>query len=121
MREYADAYKAMADETRLTILALLLQHGECCVCDVMEVCGITQSKASRHLQTLRRAGLLLDRRDGTWVYYRIAYGATGPAGEILDTNKTLLIRLQADEIARRVTAWNHRKAGAGSCRQLPPG
>ncbi|PKN17052.1 MAG: ArsR family transcriptional regulator [Deltaproteobacteria bacterium HGW-Deltaproteobacteria-22] len=116
MRDYAEIFKAIADETRLTILALLLQHGECCVCDVMEVCGITQSKASRHLQTLRRAGLLQDRRDGTWVYYRIASEATGPAGEILRTNSPVLIRLRAEEIARRVTEWNRRKAAAGSCR-----
>jgi len=117
VREYAEVYKAVSDETRLKILALLFQHGECCVCDVLEVCGITQSKASRHLQTLRRAGLLQDRRDGTWVYYRIASEATGAAGEILRINEPLLLILQAPELARRVKEWNRRKAEADHCRQ----
>jgi len=115
VRDYAEVYKAVADETRLMILALLLQHGECCVCDVMEVCGITQSKASRHLRYLKHAGLVDDRRDGTWVYYRIRTTGSQAAKEILAANTPMLLALHSGEIARRVQEWNLRKAAGGAC------
>lgn len=60
--------KALADETRLRILNLLVR-GELCVCDIMKILEIGQSKASRHLVYLRNAGFVTDRRVGTWKYY----------------------------------------------------
>src|SRR5947208_3957349 len=63
--------KALADETRLRILGLLLT-GEVCVCHIHESLRIPQSKASRHLAYLRRAGLVETRRDGLWIHYRLA-------------------------------------------------
>jgi ArsR family transcriptional regulator len=71
-RVLAGIYKALADETRLRILALLLDQPELCVCHFERVLGITQSKASRHLRYLLNAGLLQDRREGVWMYYRLA-------------------------------------------------
>lgn len=118
MKELAEVYKAAGDETRLTILALLAQHGECCVCDVVEVCGVTQSKASRHLQTLRHAGLVLDRREGTWVHYRLHPRPAGAAGDFLDANVVVLRGLRRDELSARVAAWNERKAAGAACRGL---
>lgn len=67
----ADFYKALSDEARLGILLMLHLHGELCVCEIMGALGITQSKASRHLATLRHAGLVSDRREGQWSHYRI--------------------------------------------------
>lgn len=64
-------FKALADTTRLRIVGLLLA-GEVCVCHIHESLGIPQSKASRHLAYLRRAGLVVGRRDGLWVHYRLA-------------------------------------------------
>jgi ArsR family transcriptional regulator len=64
-------FKALADETRLRILGLLL-HGEVCVCHIHDSLRISQPKASRHLAYLRRAGLVATRRDGLWVHYRLA-------------------------------------------------
>ena len=64
-------FKALADETRLRILGLLLT-GEVCVCHIHESLRISQPKASRHLAYLRRAGLVEARRDGLWVHYRLA-------------------------------------------------
>jgi ArsR family transcriptional regulator len=64
-------FKAMADQTRLRILALLA-GGEVCVCDIHETLRIPQPRASRHLAYLRRTGLVLDRKEGLWVYYRLA-------------------------------------------------
>lgn len=73
MRNSAELFKALADETRLRILNLLVQ-GELCVCDIMAVLDIGQSKASRHLAYLRNVGLVDDRRNGVWMYYTLARG-----------------------------------------------
>src|SRR3954454_4020913 len=70
MSEMETLFKALADDTRLRILGLLLA-GEVCVCDIHESLKIPQSKASRHLAYLRRAGLVETRREGLWVHYRL--------------------------------------------------
>jgi ArsR family transcriptional regulator len=70
----------MADRTRLQILALL-SGGEVCVCDIHETLGIPQPRASRHLAYLRRVGLVHDRKEGLWVYYRLA----NPDDPVLET------------------------------------
>ena len=64
-------YKCLADQTRLTCLMLIQQEGELCVCELMEALQEGQPKVSRHLAQLRNAGLLTDRRQGQWVFYRI--------------------------------------------------
>lgn len=70
-------FRAFSDRTRLRILHLLRRADELCVCDLVGVLGVPQPKASRHLAYLRRAGLVLARRDGPWMHYRLA-PATGP-------------------------------------------
>ena len=75
MRSNAELFKALGDETRLRIVNLLVR-GELCVCEIMKVLDIGQSKASRHLAILRNAGLVQDRREGVWMYYSL----TGPRG-----------------------------------------
>lgn len=62
--------RAMAHEKRLRILALLAE-GEMCVCDITEGLGISQPLASHHLRVLKDAGLVRDRHDAQWVYYRL--------------------------------------------------
>ena len=79
MRDLLEMHKALADETRIRIVRVLQELGELCVCDVEMGLDITQSRASRHLTQLRQAGLVEDRRDGTWVYYRIADSLSRPA------------------------------------------
>jgi len=64
-------FKALADTTRLRILALLA-GGEVCVCHIHESLEVPQPTVSRHLAYLRRAGLVEVRRDGLWAHYRIA-------------------------------------------------
>ena len=68
VRSFSRLFKALADETRLRIVALL-SHGELCVCHLEEALRLSQPKVSRHLATLRAAGVVEDRRDGSWVYY----------------------------------------------------
>jgi ArsR family transcriptional regulator len=63
-------FQALGDVTRLRILGLLLA-GEVCVCDIHDSLKIPQSKASRHLAYLRRAGLVAARREGQWMHYRL--------------------------------------------------
>lgn len=69
-----DFFKCLADETRLRCLLLIQQENELCVCELMEALDESQPKISRHLAQLRQCGLLLDRRDGKWVYYRLNPG-----------------------------------------------
>jgi ArsR family transcriptional regulator len=64
-------YKALADTTRLRCLMLLTREGELCVCELTHALDAPQPKVSRHLATLREVGLVLDRRQGLWIYYRI--------------------------------------------------
>lgn len=72
LNEMETVFKALADSTRLRILGLLLA-GEVCVCHIHESLRIPQSKASRHLAYLRRAGLVTARRAGTWMHYQLAH------------------------------------------------
>lgn len=72
MKQTARFFKSLADETRLQIIWLLMLQEELCVCDIMETLGISQSKASRHLRYLYHLGLVADRRQGVWMYYRLA-------------------------------------------------
>ena len=66
-----EAFKALADPTRLRIVGLLA-GGEICVCNIHECLDIPQPTASRHLAYLRKKGLVLTRRDGLWVHYKLA-------------------------------------------------
>jgi ArsR family transcriptional regulator, arsenate/arsenite/antimonite-responsive transcriptional repressor len=71
MKHEARVFRSLADETRLSMLCLLMQHEELCVCDFMEVLEITQSKASRHLRYLYNTGWVNDRREGLKMKYRL--------------------------------------------------
>lgn len=65
-------FKALGDEIRLRLVNLLLQTGkELCVCEMVDALALPQYQISKHLTILKNAGLLLARRKGTWVYYRL--------------------------------------------------
>ena len=63
--------KALADESRLRII-MMLRRSELCVCQIIEILGLANSTVSRHLSILHDARLLENRKDGRWVYYRLA-------------------------------------------------
>lgn len=65
-------FKCLGDETRLMLTLLIHREGELCVCEMTQALDLSQPKVSRHLAQLRRGGLLDDRREGQWVYYRLA-------------------------------------------------
>jgi len=64
-------FKILGDLTRLRVLTLLSREGELCVCELTYALGEIQPKISRHLALLREAGVVLDRRQGQWIYYRV--------------------------------------------------
>ncbi len=64
-------FKSLTDEVRLRCLMLIQYEGELCVCEMMEALEDIQPKISRHLALLRKSGLLVGRRQGQWMFYRI--------------------------------------------------
>ncbi len=66
-----ELFKALADETRVRIALLVARESELCVCELTEALEQSQPKISRHLAQLRSIGLLQDRRQGQWVFYRL--------------------------------------------------
>lgn len=69
--ECTQFFRLLSDETRLRCLSLMKHHGELCVCELVYTLGISQPKVSRHLASLRDAGIVIDKRQGQWIYYRI--------------------------------------------------
>lgn len=67
----AELFHALSDETRLAVLEML-RGGERCVCELQDELGAAQSRLSFHLRVLKEAGVVEDRREGRWAYYRIA-------------------------------------------------
>ena len=64
-------FKCLADDTRVRLMLLITREVELCVCELTHALEQSQPKVSRHLAQLRRCGLLADRRQGQWVYYRL--------------------------------------------------
>jgi ArsR family transcriptional regulator, arsenate/arsenite/antimonite-responsive transcriptional repressor len=72
VRTYASLLKALGDETRLEMVALLADAGDAlCACDIEAHFDLAQSTISHHLKLLRKAGVLTSERRGTWVYYAL--------------------------------------------------
>jgi ArsR family transcriptional regulator, arsenate/arsenite/antimonite-responsive transcriptional repressor len=85
-----ETFRALADPIRLQLLARIAAHGPICVCHLEEQLPYSQSRISKHLGTLRRAGLVSARRDGTWVYYETSEDMLAVAREFLDQLGTSL-------------------------------
>lgn len=66
-----EIFKVLGDETRLRIFSLITK-GEVCVCEIEYVLGLTQSNTSRHLNYLKRAGLVEANKKAQWVYYKVS-------------------------------------------------
>ena len=119
MRTLASIFKALSDETRLQMLALLLKEGELCVCDFVAVLKVTQSKASRHLRHLVHAGLLQDRREAIWVHFRITESPGALQQGVLSGLRGFLPDHVPADLHDALKAWRKCKlAGGKHCR--PP-
>lgn len=116
MKDLAQFLKVLADEARLEILWLLFNHEELCVCDLMEALEMTQSKTSRHLATLRHAGLVVDRREAAWSYYSLRTSESELERNLLQALRVELGRHPgAARVLQRLRAQMARKCGNGRC------
>ena len=95
-----EAFKALADRTRLRILALLGRN-EVCVCHIHDSLGLPQPTVSRHLAYLRRSGLVAARRDGIWMHYRISQSLDPAIRDVVDAAVRALERVPAATRDRR--------------------
>jgi ArsR family transcriptional regulator, arsenate/arsenite/antimonite-responsive transcriptional repressor len=116
MRGYARVFKAISDETRLQIMALIFRHGEVCVCEVEQILGVTQSKASRHLRYLRDAGVLIDRRDGVTMYYGVPAAQTPEISAILMLLRGLLSSVPVPDAAPLLVQLRAARASGDATR-----
>jgi ArsR family transcriptional regulator len=122
MKQQARWFKALADETRLQILWLLMGREELCVCDIMRVLGITQSKASRHLRYLYNLGLVADRREGVWMNYRLAVPPGSPYEKQLKLLAEMLVaQPEAQALRQKLTEWLRAKAEFAAGEAAPGG
>lgn len=108
MRQLETALKAAGDPTRTRILKLL-EGGELCVCQIQAVLRLAPSTTSKHLSTLKTAGLVDDRREGRWVHYALASDAHNPyapdvlrlvRGALADDAKIADDRRRLEEVLR---------------------
>jgi ArsR family transcriptional regulator len=79
-----DVFCALADPVRLELLAHIAARGPLCVCHLEEAVPYSQSRISKHLGVLRRAGLVSSRRDRNWVYYSVNRDALETARDFVD-------------------------------------
>jgi len=71
MRDCMTVIRALADENRVRVL-MALRRGELCVCQIIAMLGLAPSTVSKHMSILKNARLVDSRKDGRWVYYRLA-------------------------------------------------
>ena len=92
--ELENLFKALADKTRLRILALL-GNNEVCVCHLHDSLGLPQPTVSRHLAYLRRSGLVEARRDGVWMHYQVSRSLSAVSQGVVAAAVDALQRLPA--------------------------
>ena len=120
MKKEARLFKSLADETRLQIFWLLMAQEEFCVCDIMGVLGITQSKASRHLRYLFHLGWVTDRREGVRMNYRLSVTPGSPEDKQLKLLAEILssrpeAQALRERLEQRLAAKGQAPKGAAAC------
>lgn len=86
LKKAVSLFHALSDETRLALLERL-KGGEHCVCELTDAMKAGQSRLSFHLKVLKEAGLVLDRREGRWMYYALNPDAIEELQELIDQLK----------------------------------
>jgi ArsR family transcriptional regulator len=105
-------FKALGDDSRLRVVALLT-HGELCVCHIQEALELSQPNVSRQLGLLRAAGVVDHRRDGNWVYYRLADQENADRKRLL---KAVVAGFAGQDVLRRDVEKLLKVRGPNSCR-----
>jgi ArsR family transcriptional regulator len=90
MKTLVPIFSALSDPSRLRILNLLLASGELCVCDIERTLAFTQTKVSRHMRYLRRAGLVSSKKSGRWVIYSLGRPKSPEGAVVLAGLRTIL-------------------------------
>jgi ArsR family transcriptional regulator len=97
--------KALADSTRLRVIAAL-RHRELCVCELCDALEATQSTLSTHLTLLRDAGITRTRKQGKWIYYRLSDEAAPLIetflGHFADARRDKRMRRDTDRVRQRL-------------------
>ena len=92
MKEFMNIAKALSDENRVRAI-MCLASGQLCVCQIIEMLGLAPSTVSKHMAILHQAGLVESRKDGRWIYYRLAGEQAPPCvREVLDWARRSLAR-----------------------------
>lgn len=112
VRPLTRAFRALGDETRVRIVALLV-HGELCVCHLEAALGLSQPNCSRQLGILKAAGIVDSRRDGTWVYYRLTEQEHASVTSVLDA---LATTFGAERALRADHARLQKSCGPEACK-----
>ncbi|MCK6537999.1 MAG: metalloregulator ArsR/SmtB family transcription factor [Polyangiaceae bacterium] len=112
VRTVSRFFRALGDDTRLRIIALL-SHGELCVCHLQEALGLLQPNISRQLGVLRAAGIVEDRREGNWVYYRLLEQENAECERHL---RGLVESFAKRDVLRRDVEKLLKVRGPGACR-----
>jgi ArsR family transcriptional regulator len=111
MMEVETVFKALGDTNRLRIVNLLL-HGELCVCDIQFVLENSKPNVSRHLAYLKKSKMVLDRRDGYRVFYRLANAKEGEKKRLFAFLRGLF---ESEEQLKQDTARLKEAIASGSC------
>jgi ArsR family transcriptional regulator len=112
VRPLTKLFRALGDETRLRIVALL-SHGELCVCHLEKALDLSQPNVSRQLGILRAAGIVDGRRDGSWMYYALAAQEHESVRSMLDQ---VVKTFGAERAIRADHAKLRRSCGPSSCK-----
>lgn len=107
-------FKCLADETRVRLMLLIAAEQELCVCELTCALDESQPKVSRHLAQLRTCGLLADRRQGQWVYYRLHPNLPDWVSAVLDTTLGANRHWLSPD-AKRLDGMGERPARLAAC------
>ena len=114
MKKINQLFKALSEETRLRILALLL-NGELCVCDLIAALDMPQSTISRHLSYLLHAGWVEGERRGTWMYYQLVVQHNRLQSDLLAVLTAHLVKLPKVMADRQTLQTYLATKGQGRC------
>jgi ArsR family transcriptional regulator len=111
VRPFSRVFRALGDETRIRIVALL-SHGELCVCHVENALDVAQPTVSRSLGILKTAGIVDSRRDGSWVYYRLVTQAMPELQGVVDS---VVSAFSSKRVLRTDLVRLKKSCGPGAC------
>lgn len=118
--DLADLFKGFSEPIRLRLLHLLaVSKSELCVCDLVTVLDVPQATVSRHLMQLRLQGLVTQRRDGAWMFYKLAQPKAKMHGAILRALKNAAA--EDDALANDLERYDTMKNSSTLARCASPG